>query len=58
MGDEQLDSSDREDGRWMAVYLSSEQNPRDQADASAQSMDQRLWAVLPPSYDREATDLR
>ena len=58
MGNEQLDTPDGKDGRWLAIQLSSEQNPRDQADASAQSMDQRLWAVLPPSYDREATDLR
>ena len=40
MGDEQLDTPDGKDGRWLAIQLSSEQNSRDQADASAQSMDQ------------------
>ena len=40
LGYELLDSTDRQNGRRMAIYLYRQQNPRVQTDTPAQSVDQ------------------
>ena len=41
-----LDASNRKNGRWLAIYLYCNQNPRLQANPPAQPVDKRLRTIL------------